>query len=1014
MTVEETIVMQDSFPSHRQKQVLPPQHTWKRKPKRRDMSASQSSVKIAHGLNQSDLPWFQGNNSQARRPAELNAVASMVPKKLVPLSVSRRQLPSLLSNQGGNTGRAGVVSRAEYVALQSQCDDLRSQLKAITQLVAEVKNGASKSTAKDEEQHLDMDMGYKFQSIQGTLGRLETVFIDAGELVKLRWAAATKIQASARRYVYRTRFVAVVAAVRRWRCRVGASFLEKAEGHRARLERNLNVMKDMRTRRSLKQTRAIFILWRRETRKNEPKVRAKLASAMRMLRDRNEGRVGDLLRRWCDVANGEHSRKNVRRRYVVRYREARARIQGKRLQKGVITKREVIQEMEANAIQIMRKRHLWYIELTYFRAWDRVALGKYHWNCSRADKFRFSSLGGKVFDAWRFFVARIVAGLPTHGIAPQERFVETRSRGLITQHWRRTHLRKHLRHWRKFAHPRQVVRRRMVVFATQLARVTFEAWRDVSDKQKRAKQATIDEWRDYSTRLIQVPFRAWFVWAHDRRQRRAMQRAVVRAFHRRQKYHKKTKIFKMWKHLAVFGKVEGLKSRVALIKALENQNVFAQALEDTIERLQDELEISETSLKEQQEDALTQLARQTTLEEELQQKQFAIHHAEQEVVRLQSTLDALSLMYPSTVKELGSMSLAATLANPVTAAAASAPKTAEEATGLAGDLQPFVRLRVKERLDTESPEENGADGLFGNDNIDHINSTASGTTAHSTTNGSSAAAAQSALSGSGTASSTAAGTPQEQTSASSAGMMSSALVASISNNKASSDAASSSSPADMSVSSFSGSVVGHLGNLKALQSASGDAETDEGEEKRGASEGGKASDSVIISEATGDADSAMDKVSVAVSELQLEEETRSVHLGEEDRLLMLRCKAVLAKIGVRPLGPHEVEAAAAPLEPLQNVLQNVSQADAKLLLAFIGSGVIEGEQFIPEAGTRVTDLLSFLALQYPMTHPLNATAKSKVQARAAAQQARYLANINNSDREEMNIYRKDKPATIFK
>ena len=103
---------------------------------------------------------------------------------------------------------------------------------------------------------------------------------------------------------------------------------------------------------------------------------------------------------------------------------------------------------------------------------------------------------------------------------------------------------------------------------------------------QRLKGLCVGEWRDYCTRLIQRPFRAWFIWAHERRTREGQRRAVVEAFQRRQRYNCKYQIFKMWKHLAVFGKVEGLKSRVALIKALEEQNAFAMALEDTIDKLQ--------------------------------------------------------------------------------------------------------------------------------------------------------------------------------------------------------------------------------------------------------------------------------------------------------------------------------------------------------------------------------------------------------------------------------------------
>lgn len=323
---------------------------------------------------------------------------------------------------------------------------------------------------------------------------------------------------------------------------------------------------------------------------------------------------------------------------------------------------------------------------------------------------------------WKKYVDATVAGLSGVAQKKGERFMPMHNTARIYNHWRRCHLRKHLRKWQIFAHPRFVMRALEGHHATKRARWAFGAWCDFKTWSNRQKSICLGEWKDYCTRLIQRPFRAWYVWAHERRTRETTRRAVVSAFQRRRRYNKKYQIFKLWKHLAVFGKVEGLKSRVALIKALEEQNAFAMALEDTIDKLQDELEVSETAVKDQEAINKKQLEQQAEVDLQYGKQQARLHSTEQEIVRLQSIIDALTVMYPNTVDQLGEAKRKKTKLGKQQAKAAARnppppkedgepslppPKTRDNTNH--PDLRPFVRLRVKERLGGEEDEEEERD-----------------------------------------------------------------------------------------------------------------------------------------------------------------------------------------------------------------------------------------------------------------------------------------------------------------
>ena len=143
--------------------------------------------------------------------------------------------------------------------------------------------------------------------------------------------------------------------------------------------------------------------------------------------------------------------------------------------------------------------------MIFFTAWERASLGKFRWNHEKARRFRFRVLAGQCFASWSKYALRVTTGLaPSDAAKPEVFFVGRHSEARIAQHFRRVTLRKHLRYWRKFAHPRQIVRRKLLMLRAFNARRALEAWKKAAKRQKQIKQRVVNEWREHCTLLVQV------------------------------------------------------------------------------------------------------------------------------------------------------------------------------------------------------------------------------------------------------------------------------------------------------------------------------------------------------------------------------------------------------------------------------------------------------------------------------------------------------------------------------
>ena len=110
---------------------------------------------------------------------------------------------------------------------------------------------------------------------------------------------------------------------------------------------------------------------------------------------------------------------------------------------------------------------------------------------------------------------------------------------------------------------------------SELLQSSFSAWHDQAIVFRKLRSKTISTWKDYSMRLLTIPFKTWFLWTCKAKIQRISDNSIVQASIRRQNYRLSHKVFKYWKHQALFGKVDGMRSRMELIAVLDDQRQYS-------------------------------------------------------------------------------------------------------------------------------------------------------------------------------------------------------------------------------------------------------------------------------------------------------------------------------------------------------------------------------------------------------------------------------------------------------
>ncbi|KAI9995060.1 hypothetical protein PInf_012052 [Phytophthora infestans] len=500
-------------------------------------------------------------------------------------------------------------------------------------------------------------VSYSVRDIRSTVRRLDKVFHEVASGDKQRHLAATKISMTCRGFVVRRRYQKLQAALGGWRSRKSILFLTYMEEFAAREEfvnKQINIMQEERTRfflrRVLAEIRDVVLM-------NLPVKMARLEETERRFRERQCNLLKYVFLPWKSAALGPRSRKRASADARARHYAARQRLEAME-RFDLITQEMVHEEFLKDNIRRIRTRHPMHVLKRYFHLMKGIVFVPLKRNMEAAIAHDHRKALKRVMDEWvKIFRATQIDKAIASAVEQRtlERYDQHFNLRKIDAHYRRTHMLKHLRAWFKHCQLIRRVRRLFEGSTKETLNWLMKRWRVRAQYQHALRENTVEEWHAYSRRIYTIPFRRWYVFMARRRAARAAKESICVAYERRQRRHIKYNFFRLWKHQVLFGHIEGLHSKVHLLRSLEDQKRMCIGLEanaalyrDNIAALQASIVQLEDKLKEKQQEL-------AQLHETTQATRFGIHQAEQSIARVQGMLEAVRIVHPGTVERIETM-----------------------------------------------------------------------------------------------------------------------------------------------------------------------------------------------------------------------------------------------------------------------------------------------------------------------------------------------------------------------
>lgn len=130
---------------------------------------------------------------------------------------------------------------------------------------------------------------------------------------------------------------------------------------------------------------------------------------------------------------------------------------------------------------------------------------------------------------------------------------------------------------------------------------------------------------------------------------------IAKAYRRWKLRQKLQQIVKVWRHQALFGRLDGLYTRQMLLKTLGEQKMFTSSLEKLMADQTLELDECKRLLQEEIDKRKNGESEITQLNATINRMKMTNHHYEQELIRLQSTVTSMALINPKQMMHMEDM-----------------------------------------------------------------------------------------------------------------------------------------------------------------------------------------------------------------------------------------------------------------------------------------------------------------------------------------------------------------------
>ncbi|KAL4095371.1 hypothetical protein PRIC1_008745 [Phytophthora ramorum] len=498
---------------------------------------------------------------------------------------------------------------------------------------------------------------HSVRDIRSTIRRLDKVFHEVASGDKQRHLSATKISMMCRGFVVRRRFQKLQIALGGWRARKCALFLTYVEQFAAREEfvnKQIVLMQEERTRsflrRVLAEIRDVVLM-------NLPLKMSRLEETEFRFHKKQCNLLRHVFLPWKSAALGPRSRKKASADARARHYAARQRLEA--MDRFVVLTQEMVhEEFLKDNIRRIRARHPMHVLKRYFYLIKNVVFLPMKKNMEIAIAYDSRCTLKRVVDEWvKTFRATQIDKAIASVVDRRslERYDQHFNLRKIDAHYRRTHMLKHLRAWTKHCQLIRRVRRLFEGSTKETLSWLMKRWHIRAQYQHALRENAVEEWHAYSRRIFTIPFRRWYVFMARRRASRMAKESICVAYERRQRRHIKYNFFRLWKHQVLFGHIEGLHSKIHLLRSLEDQKRMCLGLETNAALYRDNIAALQASIVQLEDKLMDKQQELAQLHETTQATRFGIHKAEQSIARVQGMLEAVRIVHPGTVERIETM-----------------------------------------------------------------------------------------------------------------------------------------------------------------------------------------------------------------------------------------------------------------------------------------------------------------------------------------------------------------------
>jgi hypothetical protein len=475
--------------------------------------------------------------------------------------------------------------------------------------------------------------------------------------IEARRLAIIKIQSLIRGFLARIRKLSYQSAMREWRwirCRPVIWLLDILLSNQSKLDSGFHLLTMNRTMRTLF---TIFGKWSIVCRQNAPlrnhikmmaeeKIAAKRLSFMRCYFDGFKG-----------VTIGRISLKNAnkeRKEFIDKIRKDLSNYLREKGLIGIVPPHEVTKMLHRRVIDEFKHRKRVIIMKGVLNRFHKIVNRTKQFQLN-AKQFHFRKLVGKCFFSWSEHIYLVSLGLDRKRW-PGPRKYEIRYNQKRIDNFARIRCEKLIfSGWKAYFSIQLAVKRKYQKKLSSFISGIFHAWKGVSSHYRKLRITTYENWSGYGRLMVQKPFLAWADHVRAMRNRYNEHLRIAKSYARWKGRQRMLTIIKVWRHQALFGRIDGLYTRQMLLKTVADQKIFVTSLEKTMADQTMELEECKQMV-------LAEIDKKAHLESDIQRLtsennklKMSNHNYEQELKRLEGVIQSMILINPKQMEHLKKM-----------------------------------------------------------------------------------------------------------------------------------------------------------------------------------------------------------------------------------------------------------------------------------------------------------------------------------------------------------------------